>query len=66
MCLKVLGLPRLELRRLHTNLLFMFKITHSIVHTNLQRYKLPAWRDGYATRGHSYHQLYITRASKQV
>ena len=64
--LERLGLTRLELRRIHADLILMFKISHSLIHSNL----LPALhfanqRQGMATRGHRY-KLMTESTSKLV
>jgi len=59
------NLQRLELRRIHSDLLLMYKITHSTVHTMLSHVIRPADRTGMNTRGNRY-KLNIARTNKQV
>ncbi len=61
--LNFLGLQRLELRRIHFDLVFMFKLTHGMVNTELQHALRFAAHPG--TRGHRY-KLFITRSHKLV
>jgi hypothetical protein len=54
--LRLLGLQRLELRRLHCDLLFMFKLTHGITDCQLLKRAIThAPRSG--LRGHRYKLL---------
>ena len=53
--LERLGLTRLELRRIHADLILMFKISHSLIHSNLlHALHFANQRQGMATRGHRY------------
>jgi ribonuclease P/MRP protein subunit RPP40 len=62
--LRLLGLQRLELRRLHCDLLFMFKLTHGITDCQLLKRAIThAPRSG--LRGHRY-KLLVPSAKKLV
>jgi len=61
--LAILGLERLELRRIHNDLKLMFKITNGLVKTKLQRYLKFAPRAN--MRGHRF-KLHILPSHKQV
>ena len=53
--LERLGLTRLELRRIHADLILMFKISHNLIHSNLlHALHFENQRQGMATRGHRY------------
>ena len=53
--LERLGLTRLELRCIHADLILMFKISHSLIHSNLlHALHFANQRQGMATRGHRY------------
>ena len=53
--LERLGLTRLELRRIYADLILMFKISHSLIHSNLlHALHFANQRQGKATRGHRY------------
>jgi hypothetical protein len=58
-----LGLQRLELRRIHNDLIFLFKIMHGTVHSKLRH--VLHFANTVNTRGHR-HKLFITRTHKQV
>ena len=59
--LTYLGLQRLELRRIHTNLLIMFKLSYGLITCELQLALQYAMRRG--LRGHRY-KLFIPFARK--
>ena len=59
----MLGLQRLELRRLHYDLCLMLKLTHGILNCNLRRAISLAPRSG--LRGHRY-KLHVLPARKLV
>ena len=53
--LERLGHTRLELRRIHADLILIFKISHSLIHSNLlHALHFANQRQGMATRGHRY------------
>ena len=60
-----LNLQRLELRRIHSDLLLLFKITHSMVHSKLMQNI--HFTDGASsiTRGNRF-KIFVTRTRKQV
>ena len=60
--LAYLGLERLELRRLHADLIYMFKLTHNIVSSSLAQ---TLHFSNSITRGHNL-KLFIVRCSKIV
>ena len=59
--LQLLGLQRLELRRIHSDLLLMFKLTHGVVNSRLCDVIQRAPRIG--LQGHRY-KLYVPSAKK--
>ena len=61
--LAYLNLPTLELRRIYSDLIFMFKLTHGLISTSLINALNYAKCD--STRGHSY-KLFINRYNKPV
>jgi hypothetical protein len=61
--LRLLGLQRLELRRLHCDLFFMFKLPHGIINCHLKRAINYAPHSG--LRGHGY-KLLVPPAKKLV
>ncbi len=60
--LQILGLQRLELRRIHFDLVYMFKLSHNITFSSLSNTLCFA---NNSTRGHKY-KLYIQRCNKSV
>ncbi len=63
--LETLGLQRLVLHRLHTDLLLMFNITHGLAVTNLRQALRFAEYTGVSTREHHY-KLFVTRTRNLV
>ena len=60
--LAYLGLERLELHRIHTDLIYMFKLTHNIVLSSLAQ---TLHFNNSITRGHDF-KLFINRCNKIV
>ena len=60
--LAYLGLERLELRRIHADLIYMFKLTHNIVLSSLAQ---SLHLNSSITRGHDF-KLFINRCNKIV
>ena len=60
--LAFLGLQRLELRRIHNDLIFMFKLTHNIISSTLTQH---LHFNNNSTRGHRY-KLFINHCKKSV
>ena len=62
--LHFLGLQRLELRRIHIGIIYMFKLTHNMLVTSLSQ-SLPFTNHAHATKGHK-QKLGIKRCYKIV
>ena len=58
-----LGLERLELRRLHADLLFLFKIVNGFVACDISQ--VLTFASAVNTRGHK-HKLFVNRCNKSV
>ena len=63
--LAYLGLQRLELRRLHTDFILMYKIIHQSIHSNFYLVIHFTSKTGTNTRGYLY-KLIIERTRKRV
>jgi hypothetical protein len=61
--LAFLGLERLELRRLHADLMFLFKIVNGFVVCDISQ--VLTYASTVNTRGHR-HKLFVTRCNKLV
>jgi hypothetical protein len=62
--LTFLGLQRLELRRIYTDLIFMFKLTHNII-PNCSLTRMLCFANHVHTRGHRY-KLFFNRSNKLI